>query len=146
LQAGGRRFDAGTLQLLEERVDDALWRALQPSVLDPSCELLARDVLEMGAVPDSRWEILGLIAEGDLVVCHNIWSGTYGGTIFRGVATTRGRRFSAEHIHIYRVTDNKIAEHWVVRDDLGMMQQLGAVPGSSTSAATRERPLGEDPS
>jgi predicted ester cyclase len=80
----------------------------------------------MSAVPDSRWTILRLIAEGDLVVCHNVWSGTYGGTAFRGVSTTSGRRFSAEHIHIYRLKDNQIAEHWVVRDDLAMMKQLGA--------------------
>jgi predicted ester cyclase len=83
------------------------------------------------AVPDSSWTILRLIGEGDLVVCHNVWSGTYGGTMFRGVPTRQGRRFSAEHVHVYRVTDRRIAEHWVVRDDLGMMQQLGATPGSA---------------
>jgi predicted ester cyclase len=51
--------------------------------------------------------------------------------MFRGVPTPQGRRFSAEHVHVYRVTDRRIAEHWVVRDDLGMMQQLGATPGSA---------------
>ncbi len=85
----------------------------------------------MAFVPDSRWTILRLIAEGDLVVCHNTWDGTYGGTIFRGVPTPQGKRFSVEHIHIYRVTEDRIAEHWVVRDDLGMMLQVGAVPPSS---------------
>ena len=82
----------------------------------------------MSAVPDSTWTILRLVAEGDLVVCHNRWSGTYGGTVFRGVPTPDGQRFAAEHIHIYRITDGRIAEHWVVRDDLAMVQQLGAVP------------------
>jgi predicted ester cyclase len=81
----------------------------------------------LGAVPDSSWTTLGLIAERDLVVCHNRWSGTYGGKIFRGVPTPDGKRFSVEHIHIFRVTDGRIAEHWVVRDDLGMMQQIGAI-------------------
>jgi predicted ester cyclase len=86
-----------------------------------------------GAVHDSRWTVLALIAEGDLVVCHNRWSGTYRGTVFRGVPTTQGSRFSVEHIHIYRIRDDRIAEHWVVRDDLAMLQQLGAVPGASTA-------------
>lgn len=85
----------------------------------------------MGAIPDSRWTTLRLIAEDDFVVCHNRWSGTYGGKVFRGVPTSPGERFSVEHVHIYRVTDNRIAEHWVVRDDLGMMLQIGAI---STSA------------
>jgi predicted ester cyclase len=80
-----------------------------------------------GAVPDSSWTTLRLIAEEDFVVCHNSWSGTYAGTVFRGVPSPQGKRFSVEHVHIYRVTDSRIAEHWVVRDDLGMMLQTGAI-------------------
>jgi predicted ester cyclase len=86
-----------------------------------------------GRRPDSSWTILTLIEEGDLVVCHNRWSGTYGGTIFRGVPTPEGKHFSVEHIHIYRITDNQISEHWVVRDDLAMMLQIGAMPPSATA-------------
>jgi predicted ester cyclase len=84
----------------------------------------------MSAVPDSAWTSLALLAEGDFVVCHNRWSGTYRGTIFRGVSTPKDGHFSVEHIHIYRITQGRIAEHWVVRDDLAMMQQLGAVAGA----------------
>ena len=84
----------------------------------------------IGAVPDSKWTTLRLIAEEDLVVCHNRWSGTYEGRVFRGVPTTPGERFSVEHVHIYRITDDRIAEHWVVRDDLGMMLQTGAISTS----------------
>jgi predicted ester cyclase len=32
-------------------------------------------------------------------------------------------------IHIFRVRDGKIAEHWHQADFLGMMRQLGALPG-----------------
>jgi predicted ester cyclase len=81
----------------------------------------------MRAVPDSNWATLRLIADGDFVVCHNRWSGTYQGSAFRGVPTTAGHHFSIEHVHIYRLVDGRIAEHWVVRDDLGMMMQLRAV-------------------
>ena len=81
----------------------------------------------MGVVPDSNWTTLRLVAEGDLVVCHNRWSGTYGARIFRGVPVPEGKRFSVEHIHIYRIVDERIAEHWVVRDDLALVQQTGEV-------------------
>jgi len=84
----------------------------------------------MRAVPDSAWKTLRLVADGDFVVCHNTWTGTYGGTAFRGVTTLPGGSFSVEHIHIYRLAEGKIAEHWVVRDDLGMMQQVGAISAS----------------
>jgi predicted ester cyclase len=80
-----------------------------------------------GAVPDSSWTTLRLIAEEDFVVCHNSWSGTYEGKVFRGVPSPQGKQFSVEHVHIYRITDSRIAEHWVVRDDLGMMLQTGAI-------------------
>ncbi len=81
----------------------------------------------MGAVPDSNWTTLSLIAEDDLVVCHNRWSGTYGGRVFRGLPTSPGEQFSVEHVHIYRIAGNRLAEHWVVRDDLAMMLQTGAI-------------------
>ena len=82
----------------------------------------------MSAVPDSTWTTRQLLADDGFVVCHNTWSGTYEGDSFRGVPTPSGRRFSVDHIHIYRISDGKIAEHWVVRDDLGMVLQLGATP------------------
>ena len=36
-----------------------------------------------------------------------------------------GKSFLVDQIHIYRLEGNRIAEHWGVRDDLGMLRQLG---------------------
>jgi len=36
-----------------------------------------------------------------------------------------GKSFGVEHIHIYRLEGDRIAEHWATRDDLGMLRQLG---------------------
>jgi predicted ester cyclase len=45
-----------------------------------------------------------------------------------------GRRFSVQHMHMYRVADdNKLAEHWACRDDLGQLAQLGLLPGIGTA-------------
>ncbi len=51
-----------------------------------------------------------------------------------GIAPT-GKRFSVEHIHIFRITDGKLSEHWAVRDDLGMTRQLGVVPSPEQAQA-----------
>ncbi|MFB9687101.1 ester cyclase [Amycolatopsis plumensis] len=42
-----------------------------------------------------------------------------------------GRRIVAEAVHIFRVRDGRLAEHWAVRDDLGVLRQLegGEAPG-----------------
>lgn len=39
-----------------------------------------------------------------------------------------GERDAAQQSYWFRVTVGKVAEHWVVRDDLGMMKQLGVMP------------------
>ncbi|MEY2468093.1 MAG: hypothetical protein QOF21_791 [Actinomycetota bacterium] len=83
----------------------------------------------MAAVPDSQWTIADVLVDGDRVAVRATWSGTYGGPQFRGVPIAKPGAFSAEHIHIYRVAYGKLAEHWVVRDDLTMLRQLGALHG-----------------
>jgi predicted ester cyclase len=75
---------------------------------------------------DMRHEPLDVVAEGDLVVVRMQASGRQVGEI-DGFAAT-GRSFSVQHIHIFRVTDGKISEHWACRDDLGAARQLGLIP------------------
>ncbi len=39
-----------------------------------------------------------------------------------------GRRFTVRQFHLFRLADGRLAEHIAVRDDLGMMTQLGFIP------------------
>lgn len=56
-----------------------------------------------------------------------MWTGTYRAPQFRGATIPEPAGFSVEHIHIYRIVDGRLVEHWVVRDDLTMLHQLRAV-------------------
>lgn len=57
----------------------------------------------MGAVPDSNWTTLNLVECDDMVICHNRWSGTYGGTAFRGIPTPAGNRLARRtYAHLSR--------------------------------------------
>jgi predicted ester cyclase len=76
--------------------------------------------------PDVRWEIVDTIAEGDTVVMRLIMTGTQQGEFF-GIAPT-GRQVRVEGIHLLRIRDGKVIEHQGINDDLGFMQQLGAIP------------------
>jgi len=80
----------------------------------------------MAAFPDTRFDIEHIIAEGDMVSVLGTASGTHAGE-FAGIAPT-GKRFAVQQTHWVRVVDGKLTEHWAVRDDLGMMQQLGSMP------------------
>ena len=79
----------------------------------------------MAAVPDSRWDVSDVLADRDRVAIRITWSGTYLGAHFRGWTIPAPAKFAVEHVHIYRVAADRLAEHWVVRDDLAMLRQLG---------------------
>lgn len=81
----------------------------------------------LGAQPDQRWVEQHLVADGDLVVAYGRREGTWQAPGFRGVATPESGKVSVELAHMFRLRDAKIVEHWAVRDDLGMLQQLGAL-------------------
>jgi steroid delta-isomerase-like uncharacterized protein len=78
------------------------------------------------AFPDLHIDVEDLIAEGDTVVARTTLRGTHKGQFF-GIPPT-GRRVEQKQIHILRFVDGKAAELRSVRDDLGLMRQLGAIP------------------
>jgi predicted ester cyclase len=81
-----------------------------------------------GTFPDMRWEIHDLIAAGDRVVARTTMTGVQRGEFF-GIAAT-GRPVEVGGVHILRIADGRIIEHWGNNDDLGMMRQLGVIPPS----------------
>jgi steroid delta-isomerase-like uncharacterized protein len=85
------------------------------------------------AFPDLKIKIDRQVAEGDLVVQHVTTTGTMKGE-FAGMPPS-GKTASWEAIHITRVKDGKIVEHWQVQDQLGMLQQLGFIPTREAAAA-----------
>jgi nogalonic acid methyl ester cyclase / aklanonic acid methyl ester cyclase len=36
-----------------------------------------------------------------------------------------GERFAVQQVRWFRVADGEVGEYWAVRDDLGLMRQLG---------------------
>ena len=76
--------------------------------------------------PDHRFDIEEAVADGETVAVRGTCSGTHEGELW-GIPPT-GERFAAQQSHWFRVDDGKVAEHWAVRDDLGMIRQLGIAP------------------
>jgi len=75
------------------------------------------------AFPDWHFNLLGLVAEGDRVVAHMPYSGTFARPI-NGIAPT-GRFAEVDEMVNFRIADGKIAEAWEVYDEAGMWRRLG---------------------
>ncbi len=78
------------------------------------------------AFPDLNSTVEDLIAEGDKVVGRVTASGTHKGELM-GIAPS-GNQVTISEIHIIRIAGGKVVEHWGIVDQLGLMQQIGAIP------------------
>ena len=80
----------------------------------------------VGAFPDLNVVVEHWVAEGDLVVGVMTTKGTQTGE-FMGMPAS-GKKFSVREIHMVRVANGKMAEHWGLSNEMSMMQQLGLMP------------------
>ena len=86
------------------------------------------------AFPDVRLELEALVAEGDLVAARWTIFGTHRGAWGDVAPTGRNVRFSG--VNFFRIADNRIAEIWNIRDDLGLGEQVGAAVYAGYPEAT----------
>jgi predicted ester cyclase len=79
-----------------------------------------------GAFPDVVVTEDDLMAEGDKVVERSSAVATHRGSLMGEKPTNK--RIHWTEIHIYRVQDGKIREHWVEMAMMELLQQIGALP------------------
>jgi len=73
-----------------------------------------------------RFEEQVVAAEGNVVVVAATMCGLHAGT-FQGVPAT-GKDFSQKQLHVFWFAAGRIVEHRALRDDLGLLLQLGWRP------------------
>ena len=84
------------------------------------------------AFPDLRMEVEDLLVSGEKAVARVRATGTHQGE-FMGMPAS-GKTVDVQLIDITRFGEDGLArEHWGVFDALGMMQQLGAIPGPAAA-------------
>jgi predicted ester cyclase len=123
---------------LVRREQEELWN--HTGNLDAAQELFAPEQAEAArqeaadfrrGFPDVVSIIEDLIAEGDKVVARWRSRATHGGE-YMGIPAT-GEEVEFTGISVYRIEGGKIAESWNSEDQLGLLQQIGAVPGPGQS-------------
>jgi steroid delta-isomerase-like uncharacterized protein len=100
-----------------------------PSTGDGRADLKSAIDRVSKGLADVEFVIEDTIAEGDRVVVRVTSSATQVGE-FMGMPAT-GKRYSIGEIHIVRLRDGQLVEHWDQIDAMGMMKQLGAGPDSN---------------
>jgi len=75
---------------------------------------------------DGHWAVQEMFSVDDRVVARWVGSGTHRGELM-GIDPTE-KPISVDAISVFRISNGKIAEVWTVRDALGLLQQVGAVP------------------
>jgi predicted ester cyclase len=86
------------------------------------------------AFPDLRYTIEDVIDRGDKIVHRLTARGTMKAD-FAGMSATNKPATWTE-IHIGRVVNGRLTEHWGLVDQLGMLVQLGVVPAPGRVPAT----------
>jgi predicted ester cyclase len=82
---------------------------------------------------DVAMTIEDIVAEGDKVVARLSSHARQTGE-FMGMPAS-GREYTIPEIHIFRLKDGKVVEHWVQADMMGLMTQLGALPSPAAKAS-----------
>jgi predicted ester cyclase len=123
-----------TREVFDEGDEDAVDRYLAPDFFNhvtgrTGTEDFKRLARELRGASGAANEIDLLVAEGDFVVV--LMTITRAVTedlrVFGFTIPARGQTYTVQHIHVYRIVDGRIREHWAVRDDLSMLRQLGAI-------------------
>ncbi len=86
--------------------------------------------------PDFHVTIDDLVAEADLVVAHFTARGTHQVAWQHpiiGSIAARNTPVQWRGVRLFRVADAKATATWVYTDSLGLLQQLGALPGLAES-------------
>ena len=102
--------------------------------VEPGVESLKQAQRRVSAgLEDARMTIEDVIAEGDRVVVRLTSHGRHAGE-FMGMPAS-GKEYDISEIHIFRIADGKVAEHWRDADMLSLLQQIGAFPAPAGAAS-----------
>lgn len=119
-----RRQKAGDDTVLDDLVaTDMVNHAAGPQGRDGLRTILRAIEVDLGPTELEQHHLIG---EGDLVVQHVTLHGTHRASTMPLLhdMPVYGRSAAWTFIHIWRVVDGMLVEHWACRDDMGLVEQL----------------------
>ncbi len=117
----------GNFALIDEIfATDFVEHTTQPGVAPTRAGFKQTAMALKTAFPDLHYVIEDSIESGDRIVHRLTASGTMKAD-FMGMTAT-GKRATWTEFHMGRIANGRLAEHWGLVDQLGMLVQLGIVP------------------
>ena len=119
-----RRQRDGDDSVLDDLVaPDMVNHAAGPQGRDGLAQILRTIEHDLGPVTVEQHHLIG---DGDLVAQHLTLNGTHRASTMPLLDNTpvSGRATAWTFIHIWRVVEGMIVEHWACRDDMGLLEQL----------------------
>jgi predicted ester cyclase len=121
-----------------ERRDEAAFELVAEDLVQHAAGPQGRDGLRQtlttldGDLDHPTAAIHRVIAQDDLVVVHLTMHGRHLASTMPLLADLppTGNAVAWDFIHIWRVADGSIVEHWACRDDVGLLAQVGGWPVS----------------
>ena len=120
-----RRQQAGESPVLDDLVaEDMVNHAAGLQGRSGLAQILSTIDHDLGPVTVEQHHLVG---DGDIVAQHLTLHGTHRASTMPLLADVfpSGRPAAWTFIHIWRVADGMIVEHWACRDDMGLLDQLG---------------------
>ena len=126
-------FSAGDISVINELVSpDLIDHTTEVPDGVSAFEMLTGNVSMLkGAVPDVKFVVTDIVAEGSKIAVFTTMTGTHEGELMGLPAT--GNAISVNSVDFFRFEDGQIVERWGVEDSLVMMTQLGAIPPMTES-------------
>jgi predicted ester cyclase len=120
-------LDSGEVERIRELVtDDFVDHGLPPGVVPPGPDGYIATLRWLIDVLRIRYEVHDVVAAGDRVAVRATAHGVHT-TDHLGFPAT-GRPYAMPTMHLFRVEGDRLAEHWGVRDEYGVLVQIGALP------------------
>ncbi|HEV2778470.1 MAG TPA: ester cyclase [Actinophytocola sp.] len=119
-------FTSGDYERIRDLVTDDFVDHGAPPGLPPGPDGYIGVLRFLKEVMRIRYEVHDVVAAGDKVAIRATVHGVHN-TDHLGVAAT-GKPYAMHTMHLYRAEGDRLAEHWGVRDEHGVLVQVGALP------------------
>ena len=119
-------FVGGKPEAVDELVAEDFVPHSWPSTAHPRDDLKRSIERVAAGLEDPVFTVEDLVAEDDRVAARLTTSATHVGD-FMGMPASH-RRYTVEEIHIFRIRDGQVVEHWHQFDRMSLIQQLEAEP------------------